>query len=443
MQWSVSALLPGEEQLAVLIDVVPDSEEEQLTDLIGIVPDGDAGDRAERISEQEDMEENEIEDVASESTKCKSQESDKENSIEQSPRRQMNADRQLGAERRLNRLKSRVHRQKLRIERLERELNARKAKATPDYMIGLSRAAKTIFSLQTRTAGIAPKARRYTDEEMMHALALYFQGARAYRFLQKQFILPSTRVLRKNMERIRLKPGFHEAVLNVLKEKFRGASSADKMCVVSFDEMAIRSKLTYLRGEDMVEGFQDYGHLSRSENVATHALVFMVRGITARWKQAVGYFLSCGPTKASTTKDLLLNCIEKLQEAGMNVLATVCDMGTTNQQTYRLLGVSREGTFRCGEHTVAAIHDVPHLFKCIRNAMMNYNISVDGKVAKWSHLVQLHNADKGRPLRAVPKLRNVHLRPTAFKKMTVRFATQVLSRSVAAGLSLYADFGKN
>ena len=118
------------------------------------------------------------------------------------------------------------------------------------------------------------------------------------------------------------------------------------------------------------------------------------------------------------------------------VFPTVCDMGATNQQTYRPLGVNREGKFRRGEHTVAAIHDVPHLLKCIRNAMMNYNISVVGNVAKWSHLVQLHNADKGRSLRAAPKLRTEHLRPTASRKMTVRLATQVLSRPVAAGLNL-------
>ena len=91
---------------------------------------------------------------------------------------------------------------------------------------------------------------------------------------------------------------------------------------------------------------------------------------------------------------------------------------------------------------VAALYDVPHLYKCLRNALMKYDIEVDGQVAKWSHIVALFDADRRRTLRAVPKLRSLHLRPGAFKKMSVSLATQVLSRSVAAGLSLYADFGK-
>ena len=36
----------------------------------------------------------------------------------------------------------------------------------------------------------------------------------------------------------------------------------------------------------------------------------------------------------------------------------------------------------------------------------------------------------------------MHLRPTPFKKMRVKLATQVMSRSVAAAMVLYADLGK-
>ena len=307
----------------------------------------------------------------------------------------------------------------------------------------ISKEARTFFNLQRRTAGVAPQGRRYSDDEMAQALAIYFQGPRAYRFLQKQFVLPSTRMLRNNMAKIKLKPGFHLAVLAVLQERFRGASEADKMCVISFDEMTVRPNLTYLRGDDLLEGYEDLGSLGRSSAVATHALVFMVRGVTGRWKQSVGYFLSNGPVKAVNLKSLLLDCITKLKEAGMQVVASVCDMGATNQQTYRMLGVTDGShSFHHDGVGVVALFDVPHLFKCVRNTMLNYDITVDERTAKWSHIVSLFEADRNRSLRAVPKLKSMHLRPDAFKKMSVSLATQVLSRSVAAGLSLYADFGK-
>ena len=90
------------------------------------------------------------------------------------------------------------------------------------------------------------------------------------------------------MARIRLKPGFHESVLAVMKEQFSQASESEKMCVVSFDEMSIRPNLTYLRGDDRVEGYQDLGPFGRSVELATHALVFMARGVSGKWKQSVG-----------------------------------------------------------------------------------------------------------------------------------------------------------
>ncbi|KAF0306397.1 Transposable element P transposase [Amphibalanus amphitrite] len=51
----------------------------------------------------------------------------------------------------------------------------------------------------------------------------------------------------------------------------------------------------------------------------------------------------------------------------------------------------------------------------------------------------LFHWDRSRKLRAAPKLRMLHLRPTPFKKMRVKLATQVMSRSVAAAMVLYAD----
>ena len=38
------------------------------------------------------------------------------------------------------------------------------------------------------------------------------------------------------MSKIRMKPGSHEAVFAATKEWFSGASEADIMCIVSFDE---------------------------------------------------------------------------------------------------------------------------------------------------------------------------------------------------------------
>ena len=283
---------------------------------------------------------------------------------------------------------------------------------------------------------------RYTEDEEMRALALYFQGPRAYRALQKLYVLPHPRTLRRKMEQIQLKPGFHEEVLALVKAKFSGASDRDKLCVIVFDEMQLRSKLTYQRGEDAIEGYVDHGPVGRSSDCADHALVMMARGVTRNWKQPIGYFLSAGTTRATVQRDLIIKCIQRATAAGLTVIATTCDMSKNNQATYRLLGVKDSGTFTVDGEEIVALYDVPHLFKCIRNAFLKYDITIDGDVASWSYLDSLYALDSAAYPRAAPKLSKQRLKPNSFEKMKVRYALQVMSRTVAAAIKLYAMHGK-
>jgi len=51
------------------------------------------------------------------------------------------------------------------------------------------------------------------------------------------------------------------------------------------------------QGRDLIEGFIPAG-----KQLTNHALVYMVRELTEKWKQAVGYFLSSGPISAADMK---------------------------------------------------------------------------------------------------------------------------------------------
>ena len=85
------------------------------------------------------------------------------------------------------------------------------------------------------------------------------------------------------------------------------------------DEMAIKKAFLYNAGMDALEGFEDFGRLGKTKFVANHALVFMVRRLTSKWKQPVGYFLSSGPMTGAAMKELLCECIEKVTKVGLNV----------------------------------------------------------------------------------------------------------------------------
>lgn len=62
---------------------------------------------------------------------------------------------------------------------------------------------------------------------------------------------------------------------------------------------------------------------------------------------------------------------------------------------------------------------------------------VDGHtVADFKHIRQMYSLEKAQDVRRVPKLRDWHINLTLAQRMKVKYAAQVLSRSVSAGINL-------
>ena len=61
-----------------------------------------------------------------------------------------------------------------------------------------------------------------------------------------------------------------------------------KYCMLEFDETALTPGLSYNKMEDCIEGIKDSG--DRRPKFADHVMVFMLRGIAAKWKQPVAHF---------------------------------------------------------------------------------------------------------------------------------------------------------
>lgn len=60
------------------------------------------------------------------------------------------------------------------------------------------------------------------------------------------------------------------------------------MCIC--DKMSIKELLEYNRKLNVIEGFEDLGHLGRAPETATHALLFSLRGLFKNWKIPVTCF---------------------------------------------------------------------------------------------------------------------------------------------------------
>ena len=189
--------------------------------------------------------------------------------------------------------------------------------------------------------------------------------------------------------------------------------------------MTLRKKLVYHRGDDYVEGFEKLGELGKTRRVAVQALVLMARGVKRSWKQPIDFFYSAGPTPASVLEHLVKSAIKKLKDAGMGVAAIVSDMGKPNQDLFKRLGVTAERlVFSVDGEEVVAMYDVPHLFKCVRNALYKYDITHSGNRASWQDIRRFYAEDTKRTVRTAPGLRKGHVQLAPFKKMKVKEAAR-------------------
>ena len=165
----------------------------------------------------------------------------------------------------------------------------------------------------------------------MLALSILFHSRKAYKILSHFFILPSIRTLQHDLQKMHIKPGFSDSVLEALKVKVNAMDCRDKNVALVFDEMSIKEGLLYNVGRDIIEEFEDFGHIGQTRYITNHAIVFMIRGLASKWKQSIGYFLSSGPIRAKTLQSLTRSCISKVTETGLNVVALVCDQGSNNR----------------------------------------------------------------------------------------------------------------
>lgn len=284
------------------------------------------------------------------------------------------------------------------------------------------------------------KGRRWTEQDKTTALSLYHASRKAYRLLKKIFVLPSVSTLRKAVRAVNIYPGFNESILNALKHKIQCMPANSELCSLVFDEMSIKEKVAYNIERDEVEGLEDFGNCGRTKFVANHATVFLVRGLMTNWKQPVGYFLSSGPMESSLLHTLLIECIDKLSEAGLSVKCVVADQGSNNRKVFtKFCKVTElDPFFVHNGQKIHVLYDPPHLLKNIRNNLKKSGFSTDRGDISWQHIVDFYNFDKQSPIRLAPRLTEKHITLPPFSTLRVKYATQVMSHSVAVGISYIA-----
>ena len=219
-------------------------------------------------------------------------------------------------------------------------------------------------------------------------------------------------------------------------------NNEDKLCGITFDAISIKSGIYYEQSKDKLVGFENCGQYYKGEKPAQYAMVFMAKGLCRKWKQVLGYFLYNRSLPADILKTMIHDCIIKLLSCGLHPKFVVCDQDASNRSAFAKLNVSSTTPYvKVNDEKVFFFYDTPHLLKSTRNTLTKYDIQVGSDIARWRHVVNFYDSDKVHPIRIAPKLTDSHIDSNNFEKMKVKYATQILSRTVASGLYTYATLG--
>ncbi|KAL1493606.1 hypothetical protein ABEB36_009306 [Hypothenemus hampei] len=218
--------------------------------------------------------------------------------------------------------------------------------------------------------------------------------------------------------------------------------------------MDIKEHVQYDRKSDQIIGFENFGDENVSNQLANKAIVFMCHGICRKWKQPIAYYFSSNGCRSSELKKLLLKVLKAaIEEGGLNILATVCDMSTANVKTMKELNSCMDRPYiMLNSQKIYTIFDPPHLLKCTASLFRKHTVllpvEINEKIlimeAKFIDIRLAHEIDKRSPLifRALHKIKDSHLNPIMKYSMKVNLAAQVMSQTVASFLYTLLSRGK-
>ncbi|KAL0849398.1 hypothetical protein ABMA28_013697 [Loxostege sticticalis] len=301
-----------------------------------------------------------------------------------------------------------------------------------------------------KLAGKPKRQRRYTTAFKVDSLVMYKASPKGYKHLQKSLALPTPRTLNTFTRHVKIRPGLNENLLRQLKSQIAPWEDKMRLCSIVFDEISLSPQLTFAESEDRIDGFVDFGQTDKK--LSDHALVFMVRGIVGSWRQSFAYYFCEGTTPALELKKILREVVDAIICIGLNPKALVCDQGSTFRaclNQFKDDSRRSEEQLRLADHQVVIngcvlniVFDPPHLIKGVRNNFLTKNLMFQGKLAKWSDIIEVYKADcEVGDIRMLHKLTDEHVIPEKIKKMKVKNCTQTLSERTAAMLNYSSKFG--
>ncbi|KAL7298978.1 hypothetical protein TKK_0008076 [Trichogramma kaykai] len=336
----------------------------------------------------------------------------------------------LRREQAFNRMQKNLNAARQKVRRLEHKLEV----STQDRW---ATSLKNIFQedqLKYLTLGYK-KVPKWCSDTLLKALKLRFAcGTSGYEeILNLNFPFPSVRTLVRKMENLKFKPGcVILEILQFLEIKVNSFQDFYKDCVLVLDEMSITPGSFYDTSTNTFLGTVTLPEHDQSQ-IATHALVFMLAGLGARWKQIIRFNFTPDSVNGRVFKTIIDEIILKVENIGLRVHCITSDMGPANQAMWNAYGInaSRYSTIS-NSCTHPSVITIPNDF------VIFYKLPTDN--VDKNYVYELFDKDEGLELKLAPKLTKQSLNTQDhFAKMKVSNAKKVLSEDVASGLSFLAS----
>lgn len=231
---------------------------------------------------------------------------------------------------------------------------------------------KHIFN-QDQINALTSKRPKWSNATIKKAIKIRFSaGTTAYNLLRSMSIpLPAVSTLQRRMQHVKMEPGVLQEVFSMLELKAAAMDDLERNCVLTLDEMAITPGVELHMGTGQLYGNVTLpGHRGR----ATHACVFMLAGVTTRWKQVVAYHYSGNSTNGAVYQPIVTALVEAAASVGLHVVCVTSDMGSPNRAMWKQFGVTYDKPWVPHpvhpEERLFFMPDVPHLVKNLKSALV-------------------------------------------------------------------------
>ncbi len=325
---------------------------------------------------------------------------------------------------------------KAKISRLQKQLKSHKIKLTfeekKEAVRDVLRPYWSETSINWYLRSNAKKVKKWEERDLKFAISLRCISKKAYMFIKKANVmpLPGLSTLRRNFADFKLRPGYLEAVDEILRLKASGMVDMDKVVVISFDEIYLRKDISYDSVLDQVIG------------PFSAANVAMIQGVTKNFKYPIWYRYN---TKMSPEE--LKDLVKKVEDMGFHVIGIVSDMDGANRSVPEKLGASLTtprfpNPARPGQY-VYYMYDQVHILKLIRTHLVRTGFWIGGELIGGPDIFEefISKLEESKSdIRVAPKLTRRHISFENQDSQSVRLACELISSTTAeAMVQLFPD----